>query len=138
MVPNDTWGYHICEQLKFVFFFLDYQLQNSVMQTVSAESQITCANHCALHDKSKCKSFNFIVDSALVENCELSSKAALTTNDANLVPRTGALYFEKIKEGGVNLFARVTDFIKIFIQLHGIIYVQCDYLRPRVQYILIH
>ena len=106
MVPNDTKGYHMRTIKVCIFFLLDYQLQNSVMQTVSAESQITCANHCALHDKSKCKSFNFIVDSALVENCELSSKAALTTNDANLVPRTGALYFEKIKPGGVNLFAR--------------------------------
>ena len=106
MVPNDTKGYHMRTIKVCIFFLLDYQLQNSVMQTVSAESQITCANHCASYDKSKCKSFNFNVDPALVENCELSSKAAFTTNDANLVPRTGTLYFEKIKAGGVNLFTR--------------------------------
>ena len=76
------------------------------MQTVSAESQITCANHCASHDKSKCKSCNFIIDPTLVGNCELSSTADLANNDGNLVPRTGALYFEVIKEGGVNLFAQ--------------------------------
>ena len=113
------------------------------MQAVSAESQITCANHCALYDKSKCKSFNFIVDPALVENCELSSKAALITNDANLVPRTGTLYFEKIKAGGVNLFAR-DIFVKIFIYSYVrvnyregglyVIYSPEDAQRPRAVY----
>jgi hypothetical protein len=84
---------------KVCIFFLGYQLQESVIGVVSAESHITCAHHCALNDEPKCKSFNFIVDPTLVENCELNSKAALTANDAKLIPRTAASYFEKIKEG---------------------------------------
>ena len=64
---------------------------------INAESALICATHCAMLKEPKCRSFNFIEDPAIVQNCELLSRATLVANLETLIPRSGVLYFEEIR-----------------------------------------
>ena len=84
--------------------FLGYQFQNGLLRVVDAENALACANHCAIEIEPKCRSFNFIEDGMIVQNCELLSRVASVVDDGELVPRNGVSFFEKIKKGGSNYF----------------------------------
>jgi hypothetical protein len=96
----------------YLFLFQSgYRLKNSILRSITAENQMTCAHHCAL-EKSKCKSFNFIADPTFTGNCELNFGKAQKPDDANLVPRNGMKYFEEIsqdKEGKTMLSIQINS-----------------------------
>ena len=52
-----------------------------------------------MENEHKCRSFNFIEDPAIDQNCELISRASVVVGDEILVPRSAASYFEVIREG---------------------------------------
>ena len=66
---------------------------------VGAENALACAHQCAMGNEPKCRSFNFIEDSAIIQNCELISRASEVVDDEALVRRSAVSYFEKIREG---------------------------------------
>ena len=80
-----------------ILFFLGYQCKNGVIRVVDVENALACAHHCTLENEPKCRSFNFIEDPAIVQNCELVSRAYAVADDEALVRRSGVSYFEKIK-----------------------------------------
>jgi hypothetical protein len=84
-----------------LFFFIEHQLKNRILGVVSVESEMMCAHHCTSIEQLKCKSFNYIFDRKVKKNCELNSEAASSMDEASLVPREGASYFERIKKGTV-------------------------------------
>ena len=83
---------------------LGYKFQNGLLRVVDAENALACANHCAIEIEPKCRSFNFIEDGMIVQNCELVSRVASVVDGGALVPRNGVSFFEKIRKGGVKLF----------------------------------
>ena len=86
-----------------ILFFLGYQCKNGVIWVVDAENALACAHHCTLENEPKCRSFNFIEDPAIVQNCKLVSRAyavAVRRSGVSYLPlvrRSGVSYFEKIK-----------------------------------------